>query len=335
MGRRPLVTTIASGVLALVLLIALIAISRVDLTRVLRLLADVKLLPFLALVLLTGVHVLLAAEKWRLVERRIAPGAELSRRLCFCFTAIGAAVGQVLPMQVATALVRSLGSRLVTGSGAIRGAFATVFEQMFDIVVVSLCGLASIYCLWSGDLDWWAAVAGGAIAIGAALVGPMIGIAAAATKWLATGHSATGGRIGRFGRALAESGLFGERLTRRLILLSVLRFMVLWLIAIASAHAVGLNISNVQLAAALPFVVLAMALAVTPGGIGTNEWTFAAGLTAFGVDFETATQYALVNRALVAIAVLAIGVAGAIWVQLTRMNAAPGRRDPPLEKPAC
>jgi uncharacterized protein (TIRG00374 family) len=332
--RTSLVTTIASGMVALVLLIALIAISRVDLTRVLRLLADVKPLPFLALVMLTGLHVLLAAEKWRLVERRIAPGAELSRRLCFCFTAIGAAAGHVLPMQVATALARSLGSHLMTGSGAVRGAVATVFEQMFDIVVVSLCGLASIYCLWSGDLDWWAAIACGATAIGAALVGPTIGIAAAATKWIATGHSAIGRRIGRFGRALAESGLFEERLARRLIVLSVLRFTMLWLMAIATAHAVGLNISNAQLAAALPFVVLAMALAVTPGGIGTNEWTFAAGLTAFGVDFETATQYVLVNRVLVAIAVLASGVAGAIWVQLAGTNAAPGPRDPPLGKPA-
>lgn len=324
MRRRSLVTTIASGALALVLLIALATFAQVDLTQLLRLLADVKLLPFAALVALLSLHILLAGEKWRLVYRRMAPGAELSRRLCFCFTAIGTAAGQILPMQLATALTRSFCSHLVTGSGAVRSALATVFEQMFDIGVVALCGLASIYCLWSGDLSRWTAVAGVAIAIGFMLAGPALGAAAAATKWLTTAHAMLGDRIGRFGRALAESGLFEERLTRRLFVLSVLRFAVLWLMAIATTHAVGLNISSLQLAAALPLVVFATALAVTPGGIGINEWTFAAALTAFGADFETATQFALINRVLVAAAALMIGVAGVTLAQLAGKNTVSG-----------
>ena len=138
MLRRSNITTVVSGVLALLLLMALITVSRVDLARVLHLLADVRPFPCLALVLLTGLYILLAAEKWRLVERRLAPGAELSRRLCFCFTAVGMAVGQVLPGPVATTLARSLGAKLVTGSGAVRGAVATVFEQMFDLVTTLL-----------------------------------------------------------------------------------------------------------------------------------------------------------------------------------------------------
>jgi uncharacterized membrane protein YbhN (UPF0104 family) len=319
-SRRSLVTTIASGVLALVLLIALIRIARVDLAQVLRLLADVRLLPFAALLILTSLHILLAGEKWRLVQRRIAPGAELSRRLCFCFTAVGTAAGQILPMQVATALTRSLGSHLTTGSGAVRGALTTVFEQMFDIVVVALCGLASIYCLWRGDTGWWAAAAGAALAVGFMLAGPALGAAAAGTRWLAAAHMLVGDRLGgsieRFARTLAQSGLFDEALTRRLFVLSVLRFIVLWLMTVATMQAVALNVSSVQIAAALPLVVLATALAVTPGGIGVNEWTFAAALTAFGVDFETATQCALINRVLVAIASLTIGVLGAGLAQL-------------------
>jgi uncharacterized protein (TIRG00374 family) len=322
--RRSLVTTIASGAFALVLLLALAMFAQVDLTQLLHLLADIKLLPFSALVALLSLHILLAGEKWRLVYRRMAPGAELSRRLCFCFTAIGTAAGQVLPMQLATALTRSFCSHLVTGSGAVRGALATVFEQMFDIGVVALCGLASVYCLWSGDLSRWTAVAGVAIAIGFMLAGPVLGTAATATKWLATAHAMLGGRIGRFGRALAESGLFEERLTRRLFVLSVLRFAVLWLMAIATTHAVGLNVSSAQLAAALPLVVLATVLAVTPGGIGINEWTFAAALTAFGTDFETATQFALINRVLVAAAALMIGAAGVTLAQLAGKNTVSG-----------
>ena len=298
--------------------------AQVDLTHLLHLLADVKLLPFAALVALMSLHILLAGEKWRLVYRRMVPGTALSRRMCFCFTAIGTAVGQILPMQLATALTRSFCSHLVTGSGAVRSALATAFEQIFDIGVVALCGLASVYCLWSGDLSRWPAVAGVAIAIGFMLAGPALGTAAAASKWLATTHAMLGDRIGRFGRALAESGLFEQRLTRHLFVLSVLRFAVLWLMAIATTYAVGLNVSGLQLAAALPLVVLATALAVTPGGIGINEWTFAAALTAFGADFETATQFALVNRVLVAAAALMIGVAGVTLAWLAGKNTVSG-----------
>jgi uncharacterized membrane protein YbhN (UPF0104 family) len=322
--RSSLITSVASGVLALVLLIALAKIAQVDLAHLLRLLAEVKLLPFAALMLLTSLHILLAGEKWRLVQERIAPGAELSRRLCFCFTAIGTAAGQFLPMQVATALTRSFGTHVVTGTGAVRGALATVFEQMFDVSVVALCGIASGYCLWSGDLGWWSAGAAAAVTSGFMLVGPVLATAAAATKWLVTAHSIVGDRIGRFGRTLAESGLFEQQLTRRLFALSVFRFVVLWLMAIATTHAVGLNISSLQLAAALPLVVLATTLAVTPGGIGVNEWTFAAALAGMGVDFETATQCALVNRVLVAAAALTIGVAGVIAAQLAGKNPASG-----------
>ena len=76
-----------------------------------------------------------------------------------------------------------------------------------------------------------------------------------------------------------------------------------------------------QIAAALPFVVFAMALAVTPGGVGVNEWAFVAALVAFGVDFETATQCALVNRVLVGVAVLMVGALGAILAQVPRRHA--------------
>lgn len=335
--KRSSLVTIASGVLALALLIALAKIARLDVSELLHLLSGVRLFPFAALLVLTGLQVLLAAEKWRLVERRIAPGAEHPLRLCFCFTAIGTAAGQVLPMQLATALARSLGSHLVRGSGAVRGALATVFEQMFDVMVVALTGLASLACWWTGDLGRWPAGAGAAVVLGFAFTGPALGGVAAATNSLASAHTIFGDGLGRFGRMLLDARLFEAGLARRLFALSVLRFVVLWLIAIATTQAVGLNISVVQLAAALPLVVLATALAVTPGGIGVNEWTFAAALTAFGVDFETATQCALINRALAALAAGLVGVAGMLGAQIACRAAAasPASRAPADERSAA
>ena len=67
--------------------------------------------------------------------------------------------------------------------------------------------------------------------------------------------------------------------------------------------------------------LLATALAVTPGGLGVNEWTFAAALTGFGVDLETATQCALVNRVLVMAAALLLGAGGFVLASFAPKNA--------------
>jgi uncharacterized membrane protein YbhN (UPF0104 family) len=321
-SRRLLITTVASGVLAFALLTALVVAAQVDIGRVLHLLAGVRPLAVLALIALTGIYVLVAAEKWRLVDARLNGGAELPRRLCFAFTAIGMAAGQVLPAQIAVAATRSAGSHLVTGSGAVRGALATLFEQMIELVVVALCGLVSFYCMWRGGLGWWTVGAAVVVAAGMLLVGPVSSMAVGATRAVGGERLYASGRVARFCRTLAASGLLDAALVRRVYALSVLRLVLLWGMAIATTQAVGLDLSLLQLAAALPLVVLASAFAVTPANIGVNEWTFAAAFVAFGVDFETAAQWALVNRVLVAMAVLAVGALGALLAQVSGKPAA-------------
>ncbi|MFI5014591.1 MAG: lysylphosphatidylglycerol synthase transmembrane domain-containing protein [Hyphomicrobiales bacterium] len=323
MKKRSLVTTIASTALALGLLAALIISGHVDLASLLRKLTEVRLLPFLGLVLATSLHVLLAGEKWRLVEERLTGGAQLSRRLCFAFTALGTAAGQFLPMQVATALTRSMGSRFLTGAGAVRSALATLFEQAFDVLAIGFCGLASIYCLSAGDLARWPAGAALAAMLGWLLAAPAVKVAAAGASRLATAKLGGHGGIGRLAGALARSGLFEPGLVRRLFALSIVRFIVLCLMAAATTQAAGLDMPTLRLAAALPLVVLATALALTPAGIGVNEWSFAAALTAFGADFEVATQWALMNRVLVAAASLLIGGAGGVLAFASRAGTAP------------
>jgi uncharacterized membrane protein YbhN (UPF0104 family) len=276
-------------------------------------------------VLVTGLHVLLAAEKWRLVEERLTGGRHLSHRLCFAFTALGAAMGQFLPLQVATALTRSMGSRLLTGAGAVRSALATVFEQAFDILAIGLCGLVSIYCLWARDLAPWPVGVALAVTLGWTAAGPSIRAAAVAMRWLARSRFAFTAKIGRHVGMFAESDLLEANLARRLFALSVLRFIVLCLMADLTTRASGLDMASMRLAAALPLVVLATALALTPAGIGVNEWSLAAALTGFGADFATATQWALMNRILVASASLLLGAAGGILAYASRTAPAVAR----------
>jgi uncharacterized membrane protein YbhN (UPF0104 family) len=55
---------------------------------------------------------------------------------------------------------------------------------------------------------------------------------------------------------------------------------------------------------------IANALAVTPGGLGINEWTVSSALFALGTPFPASAQWAVVNRVLVAVAAGMCGVAG-------------------------
>jgi uncharacterized membrane protein YbhN (UPF0104 family) len=105
--------------------------------------------------------------------------------------------------------------------------------------------------------------------------------------------------------------LLQPAVTRRLLALSLLRFAVLVAIAAASAAAVPVEIPVWRLAAALPFAIIGNALAVTPGGLGVNEWAMSSALFAFGTPFATAAQWAIANRILVAVAALAGAGAGA------------------------
>ena len=66
------------------------------------------------------------------------------------------------------------------------------------------------------------------------------------------------------------------------MVLSTLRFSVVVLMSIQTAEAIGLHIPVWQMAAAIPFVVFASVIALTPGGLGVNELTSVSALRVFG-----------------------------------------------------
>jgi uncharacterized membrane protein YbhN (UPF0104 family) len=119
----------------------------------------------------------------------------------------------------------------------------------------------------------------------------------------------------RFSR-LQHSGVLSAALARRLVMLSAARFTVVVLMAGQTAEAINAPIPLWHLAAAIPFVVLACVLAVTPGGIGVNELTSASALRIFGTPFSIGAQWAVANRVLgfaacflaAAIAAAALGI---------------------------
>jgi hypothetical protein len=318
--RLRLGALLASAVLAVILLALLFACTDLDLAAIGRLLSGTRPQAFAEIVLLLGINNALAGEKWRLIAMRLQPDADrrMPRLLYFAFTSIGVALGQFLPAQLTLVVSRSIGAHFYGGRPLVRGALATVFDYFFDLLVAGFFALSSAL-VWvsGGGAGTWALYALAIAIAGFLLYGAAARLAVGAARSLG---AAGGGRFRRFCTSLALSPLLAPEIGRRLLAISTVRFAVLVLMGAASGNAVGLDVPVWRLAASLPFAVIANALAITPGGLGINEWTVSSALFALGTPFQLAAQWAVVNRALVAGAAGLCGIAGVIIAAAARLS---------------
>ena len=82
-----------------------------------------------------------------------------------------------------------------------------------------------------------------------------------------------------------------------------------------TARAIHVYIPLWNMAAAVPFVVVATIIAVTPGGIGVNELTSTTALKFFGTPMAVAAQWSVANRLLVTASCFVVAAfALAVWV---------------------
>ena len=310
----------ASAILAVLLLALLFAVTEIDLAALGRLLLGVRLHQLAEIVLLLGLNNVLAGEKWRLIAARLQPAdAAMPRPLYFAFTSIGVALGQIVPAQLSLLLSRSIGAHLHGGRALSRGVTATLFDYFFDVVVAAFFAAASIAVLLVGGGEWaWALAALTICLAGFALYGLGTRLIAALARFL----GGFGSRLEALSAALALTPLLTPEIGRRLLAISLLRYAVLVQIGAASAAAVDLDLPSWHIAAALPFAVVANALALTPGSLGVNEWTVSSALFAFGTPLSVSAAWALVNRVLVAGAAVFWGVAGVLIAAAMR----PSRR---------
>jgi hypothetical protein len=316
--RRSLVACALSFGLGGFLLFYLLAQARFDVHATRLLVQAISPFSLIEVTLLFALYNLIGAEKWRLIDRNLqaAGSRAMSRPLYFAFTAIGTGLGQIMPVQASLLLSRSIGAHLHGGRGLVRGGSAVALDQLFDILVAAGLGLSSTVILTAGGgaVAWTVIAAGMAVVVGA-LYGRLV-------AWLARGAAAlsqrVGGRMGGWCAAVAVSPVLTPGIGRRLLVFSAARFLVLVLIGAASAQATGAEVAAWQLAVSIPFAIFANALAITPGGLGVNEWTMCTVLVSLGVSFQTAAQWALVNRLLVAAAAVLCGVAGAAVAILLR-----------------
>ena len=315
MTRSSIISLGASIAGAVALLALLLFASHVDLPTIRDQLLKMHPVMLLALTALLGFNSFLSGEKWRLVDCRLRGGeAALPRQLYFGLTALGTMLGLLIPVQLSAALTRSLGLHLNGGRAVARGTAASLLEQGYDVLVAGFLALASIVMIarGGGDAVEWIVLAGIAGILGWFACGMTVKPLSRSVRGFAMIHHGKAARVGRLAAHVADSGLLDQDLARPLFALSLLRFFILSLMACATTAAVGLDVPLWQLSAALPLVVLAAALPITPGGLGVIEWAFTSALVTFGTRLDIAAQWAVLNRVAVTIAAIVVGVAGAL-----------------------
>ena len=274
---------VASFGLSVALLALLIHIAKIDVWPTLRHLRDVSWIAFAKLVLLSCLFNLLSTEKWRRIDTLRRPTDSVpSRADSFALTSAGVALGIFLPVQFAVATTRTLGTYF-HGGALRRGTAGTLYEQSFDVATACLLAFASglTWFYKGGGLMWTISAV---TMLGLALLG--VGPSVRLIRWLAAkslvGTEAPQGRIATILHSLSDflhSQLLNTSLVRRLLALSVARFVVIVLMSVQTAEAIGLSIPTWSMAAAIPFVILMSVIALTPGGIGMNEFIAASALS--------------------------------------------------------
>jgi uncharacterized membrane protein YbhN (UPF0104 family) len=302
MTLRRLSMGIASAALTILLIIVLVKIGKIDLRVTLQQLRSVTLVSLAELVLLTGLHVYLSSQKWRCVDAALRRPSDSipSRTMSFALTSIGVALGQVLPVQLSMSIARTVGTYF-QGGALRRGTGGTLFEQAFDVLIVVFLAIASgVTRLYSGGGTMWTVCAIAMIALAMLAVGPVVRLVRNQVISLTSRTGVPRNRILRSIADIHQSGLLSEGLARKLMALSATRFVIQALMAAQAAKAIGVQIPLWHLAAAMPFVIIACVIVVTPAGLGVNELSYATALHMFGTPLAIGAQWALANRFLVA-----------------------------------
>jgi uncharacterized protein (TIRG00374 family) len=309
-------STLFSLFCGVILIIALMSFARVDGGKILNRLSSLDPAGLAALIGLWSVYTIVSAEKWLLIERHYNAKNIPSHSIAFALTALGWVAGQVSPVQVATAFMRGLGSKILVQRNAWHSAAATLYEQAFDLMVVALLGIVSIFCLISDLTQIWLMTS----VLLLAFFTLTLRFSSALMQKLLLMFSNARLLPQRVKQVLAGSDkMLDLLLVRKLVLFSILRFALLCFAAAMTTYAANMSVPAVHLAMAMPIVALASLLPLTPGALGVNEFVFASVLAALGTPFELGLQWALINRLLMILSSLLIGTCG-VFLLLRRLG---------------
>lgn len=248
---------------------------------------------------LSAVNLVIGTWKWLLVLRTTTgeAGGQSGFLNALLTTTIGELLGQVMPVQAGIALSRSVAGRFGVGSGARANLGTTVYEQVFDAIVLAGAALTGIVglALRPPPLGWVVLVA---LAATCSLVVSLrfTFLARIAVRIIGFCLSRQATWRGKLDALADRAGQFDARVLAKLGLLSLLRYVAnLGRVAVLVAG-VGLSPYTEPAIIAFPLILVIALIPITPGNLGIMEWSWSAVLVSAGAPISAAGLFAIVAR---------------------------------------
>jgi uncharacterized membrane protein YbhN (UPF0104 family) len=200
----------------------------------------------------------------------------------------------------------------------LHGTSATLFEQMFDMLVALFCAPAMLLEVFArvSPAVWFLSTVL-AVMLGSLFARLFAGLLLTILRRFRGMTSRAFRGVHSLIDLVEQLRILESSLIWRLCALSAVRYGALVGSAYAVILAADLPIAMWQIAVAMPLVVLAALLSFVPGGLGINEWSYASVLIALGVPFPIAAQFALVNRILNFTGAVVVSAVGAVILLAT------------------
>ena len=261
-------------------------------------LARMPLWLYAVLALTNGGTVLAGSIKWQTVVSSLSKGTgRVPLFSAVLATSVGVFVGQILPIQLATAASRAMIGKRERIS-PLFSLGATAYEQVLDLIVL---GAFALVCAGSAifRVHWTLAIIV-SILLTAVLVASVTFAISLAQRFVALAAGRIPGRLTNLVRALETALQMSQRLQRRTVIwitaLSVARYV---LMLIGTMLIVGTLIPTsdpLQVFLIFPIVQLTTSLPITPAGLGVAEITWMGLFTAAGVGVKEAAIAAAAIR---------------------------------------
>lgn len=266
------------------------------------------------LLLATSAQLAVAASKWRVVSEASLSSRPMFRGGYVFYTGLAFVLAQLLPPPFVSVFVRSLASRAHQSASLKRGAAIAVYDLVFDFLPAALLTLpAALFA--ASVLPASASIAASAAMLAAAWWGihPIVRAVVRAMS-AATAHAGALRGIHARLRAAEQAGdgVLRPQVSRRLFGLSVMRYAAMVACSCIVAWSTGSS-PAATVALSYPLLCMAVVLSWTPAGLGIQEWSWIGILVAFGTDSAAAAEFALLNRAMMFVAVMAAGCAVLLW----------------------
>jgi len=297
------------GLLAAGLITYLVTRSGLTWSALIHSMAAFSALVFVWIIALTAANLGCVTLKWLLVSRALAP--DMGRTAHFSdallATTFGALLGHVMPFQLGVALARWLAGKLGIGPSAGLSLGATLYEQMFDAIILLVAVVVSAVglILRPGPMGWAVLVLCSAVLVTSwarFMISPILAMVARCIAWMPPN------RVPRtmleLQSALENSAGFSASTLRQLAVLSLLRYAttVAWIaIVLGTLH---LWEFAVPIIIGLPLITAIGLVPITPGSLGVTEWTWSAVLLSAGAAIGTAGLFAVTVRIVNIVALL-------------------------------